>query len=387
MPLAEETQPTILSVDIQPGPGIDNQPFILHVTDGDGEPIAQRLVLRRSMVHIPLEMPPDTLACVRLTLDSPDLPYPGDARILNFRSRKVALGTAPQTTLTAPDIIAPDAPLGLGEGFHDLESMQAGLTRWIDSPATIWIDPGEDVVRVPRYLLIDLQPGPSAGTEPFIIEARGATRQGDRSYALWTRRTICIPLVLTLGMINEVTLHMETPRLAVPGDPRILNAMVFSMRCSDEPADSPATNAPASADPASLSDVADPAQLHFGQGWFSPEQSGGQWLRWADNDAVLWIAPPADLVDPVLELELEPGPSLDGRPLSIRISDESGRSLGSLELAQRDAVEIKLAANGPPPARLKLSCDTPRRALSEDPRILNFALHRARIIAADRKEP
>ncbi len=384
-PPARESHPMLLSIDIQPGPGIDNQPFELQVIHGDDEVIARRLVLRRTMVHIPLEaldLPPDSLHCLRLTLDSPNLPFPGDARVLNFRSRRVTIGESPAPSMTRPDVIEPAAPLGLGKGFHDLESTQAGLTRWIDSDATIWIDPGEDVVQVPRYLVIDLAPGPSAGAEPFVLEARGAVKHQHRSYAVWDRRTICIPLVLTLGAINEVTLHMNTPRLAVPGDPRILNAMVFSIRTADRPPSAPMGVDPMGADPGQGVDVADPSRFHFGSGWFSPEQPGGQWRRWADNDAMLWIAPPIEPDEQVLELDLEPGPSLAGRPLSIRITDETGRSVASADLSQRQTIAISLAPSGAPAARLTLSCDTPRKALEGDPRILNFALHRARMVPA-----
>jgi hypothetical protein len=344
-------------------------------------------VFRRQTVNIPLALAADRLHCVRLSLDSPNLPYPGDTRLLNFRSRSIALADHAAEAPALPDIAPADMGIAFGAGIYEVESTPAGPTRWLDNDAELWILPRADETAPARYLRLELQPGPSVGEEPFVLEVGGAVAGEGLRFAILGRQTISIPLALEAGAINPVTLRLDSPRRPVPDDPRILNALLFGAALADEPS---ATDAPAPAgESETMADVADPRDVRFGGGWFVPEQSGGQWLRWADNDAVLWVAWVAWVAgggagsELDLELDLEPGPSLGDQPLQLTIADAGGRALASERLEERRTIRLRLPKEGGPLYRLTFTTPTPRAAVENDPRILNFALHRLRMVRGD----
>jgi hypothetical protein len=379
MPPEGQAQPRYLALDIEPGPGVGQRPFLLRVGDAENPAFFQCAVLRRQTVNIPLALAPDRLHRLRLSLDSPNLPYAGDTRLLNFRSRGMALSADPVQSPTIPDIMAAEAPIAFGTGIYGVESTESGVCRWLDNNADLWIVPDAGGQPPPRYLRLDLQPGPSVGHEPFVLEVGGAVAEQRLSYPILARQTISIPLALAPGEINRVTLRLDSPRCPVPDDPRTLNALLLGAELSNEPA-------PA-AKPETVADVADPGEIRFGSGWFSPETSGGQWLRWADNDAVLWIAAPGEPPEPHLELELEPGPSLGKQPLLLEIVDVEGKPVASERLSERRTIRIRLPQGARPLWKLTLTTPTPRLAVKNDSRILNFALYRACLTDGDGLTP
>ncbi len=71
-----------LSLDIEPGPGVDNQPFMLELRNAEGKTLASAEIGRRGTITLPLEQPERR---VFLHTDQGGQRITEDLRILNFR--------------------------------------------------------------------------------------------------------------------------------------------------------------------------------------------------------------------------------------------------------------------------------------------------------------
>src|SRR5262249_38625730 len=74
----------ILSLEMQPGPGVNYQPFTLQVLDPTGRVVAQGMVAGREIVPLLLPLRPGQTESFRLRVPGGGRHIPGDARVLNF---------------------------------------------------------------------------------------------------------------------------------------------------------------------------------------------------------------------------------------------------------------------------------------------------------------
>ncbi len=74
-----------LSLEIEPGPGLRSQPFMLRVLDDAGRTVAAAEVKGREVVKIMLPIAQERSAVFRLHVDGGGHPTPNDPRTLNFR--------------------------------------------------------------------------------------------------------------------------------------------------------------------------------------------------------------------------------------------------------------------------------------------------------------
>jgi hypothetical protein len=345
-------------LDVQPGPGAGEGPFRLSALDATGRTLASQYLFHRQNFNFPVTLRAGELQRVVLHADrftNPPRRIAPDPRLLNFMTRRIeVVRTPPSTEAGGQDITGEQVKTG--RGWYTPERVDESLFRWLDTDADVWIESGEH-----RYLQIDLEPGPSLDNLPFSlrVEAEGGEA---RDILVLGRRTISIPLPRGAGEgLRRLTLRVEGPRRAVPGDTRILNAKVYAMRLADEPAEQ---GGPAEEVQGRGVDVA------FGHGWHDPEHIGGQWSRWADNDAVLMAALPADGGGKSgwMELDLRPGPSLGREPADLRISDSAGRVVGTVR-GSNGTVRLPLSG---PIDRFVLHVDSPGLPVRKDARILNF---------------
>jgi hypothetical protein len=77
--------PSLLSLDLEPGPGVKLKPFSLEVRDEDGRSLSTIRVKHRSIVRVPLASPSSSPARVRLHVDGGGTRIASDLRTLNFR--------------------------------------------------------------------------------------------------------------------------------------------------------------------------------------------------------------------------------------------------------------------------------------------------------------
>jgi hypothetical protein len=121
--------------------------------------------------------------------------------------------------------------------------------------------------------------------------------------------------------------------------------------------------------------------IGFGRGWFAVERwSDYHVFRWMDREAEIEFTLPA-IVDPVLRLELEPGPSACGEPVTLEIFHDK-RSLAAVEIeglselsipvtdrSLRQGIRFRVLGGGIP--------------IEHDPRILNLRVFSCRWVASN----
>lgn len=119
--------------------------------------------------------------------------------------------------------------------------------------------------------------------------------------------------------------------------------------------------------------VSENAPLGLGDGWYALEKYSGETFRWVNNDAVITVAA-ADAGSGLLSLELEPGPSMNGRPLVLKVLDNDGCEIRTTELHSRRRLEITLPVHAGPLNTFRLHAEGGGAAVPGDPRILNFRI-------------
>jgi ABC-type polysaccharide/polyol phosphate transport system ATPase subunit len=133
--------------------------------------------------------------------------------------------------VAGPELDSPmRSPLFVGSGWGELEAYGGEIFRWADSEATLVLpEPGE----VPRDLLLELEPGPSAARLPMRILATGASAAGIE-LSLGGRQTVRVPVAPTSA--GPVRLRLRTAEVGkpAPGDERWLSFRVFRWGWSDE---------------------------------------------------------------------------------------------------------------------------------------------------------
>jgi len=77
--------PGVLHLDVQAGPGLGGQDFMLQVVDEFGRSAASVPVVGRQSIRVQLPLSPGASAVYRLHVDGGGRAAPGDQRTLNFR--------------------------------------------------------------------------------------------------------------------------------------------------------------------------------------------------------------------------------------------------------------------------------------------------------------
>jgi glycosyltransferase involved in cell wall biosynthesis len=80
-----------LRLELEPGPGLDCQPFELQILDESGQQVAGALVRGREVINVILPTVPGRTAVFRLHVEGGGKSIPGDSRTLNFRIFKASL--------------------------------------------------------------------------------------------------------------------------------------------------------------------------------------------------------------------------------------------------------------------------------------------------------
>ncbi len=120
--------------------------------------------------------------------------------------------------------------------------------------------------------------------------------------------------------------------------------------------------------------VAEDAGVRFGAGWSSVENSDGQRYRWVEPKAEFSLERPASAA-PALQVIVEAGPSAGSKPVHVKIRDQSGTALASVEVAGRCTLRLTVPQQLSS-ARLLLTVQGSNLPLTRNPRILNLRILR-----------
>ena len=229
-----------------------------------------------------------------------------------------------------------EAPSRMGRSQQELRNPVLAVSGiyddgWIASSASVQLTqpPGSTVLHV-------------RGMEPLTDDAAFRTvlelRLGDEPIA---RRSLGLGDFDVFIPVPEgprprhVTLAFDRTQILPAGDGRRVGARLESLGFE---APDPARALPAA-------EIVDDLHVRLGAGWGKLQTLGGETFRWAENDAELLL----DLgraQDAVVTMLLEPGPRSGGRPLLLRVLDESGRQAGAIVLDRRGTFRQPLPLKG-----------------------------------------
>jgi hypothetical protein len=109
----------------------------------------------------------------------------------------------------------------------------------------------------------------------------------------------------------------------------------------------------------------------LGSGWYTLEVYQSASFRWVNNDAEIQLAQNGD-GDAKLELVIEGGPSLNGKPLVLQVFGDN-KLLQTTDVRTRRIVEITLPRRK---ITIRLHTQSENKPVLHDTRILNFRVFR-----------
>lgn len=246
------------------------------------------------------------------------------------------------------DIFRQGDPVALiGDGWHPVEYASDGKRfRWIARNARLNV---AQLTRSPYVIVMETEPGPSAGSKPFTL----AAYEDDvklTSASVAGKVELRLPGV-PKPLIRELTLRVEmaAPPIAAPGDPRDLSYRIFSLRLVREQAD------------------VVPPGIAVKNGWYPLETFAGETFRWVGTEATIEIESPNGSGG-TLALELEPGPGVGSGPFDLKVDYGNLQPL-TIKIKSRQQIEVPYARGI---KTIKLHAQGGGRRLPSDPRVLDF---------------
>jgi hypothetical protein len=409
-----------LSLELKPGPGVDNRPFRLSVRDKEGQDVASGLVAadgakcgqgwhgddrQRVLLRLPL-LPGETGRFTLHVDGDPSRSSVSHARsFCAYRCYWVPLAEAAGETLPAfrceevclvlPQDAAPtDGSVKFGRGWHHPEVILGQPLRWAANDATLIVRPRG---QAPKRLCLEVKAGPGVLDQPFELQVRNADgrivargpvednhKHGDNGWSYEKRQLLLLQVPIPPGQEQRLTLHVEGGDYPTPTDLRTLNFCLW--RCAwAEPWEPVPENAILS-DACRLDaeevwaptpeDILPADQgMRLGRGWQAVEQVQGERWRWAASDAELFLEMP--LGSPrSLEIELEPRAGFRSRVMNLEVRDGSGSLVASGPVQGRQRVTLALPIAPGRIERYRLHVRGEGRMVNRRPRTQRFRVFR-----------
>ena len=217
-----------LTIEAEPGPGLDSKPMELQVRGPGGAPLGTGKFAGRDTVVIRLwpELPQGSQAT--LHVEGGGKATPGEARVLNFRVFSAKLSRrAPENDKAPKDITRGEDPIKLAEGWYSYETFEGKSFRWVNQDAEFVMPKSSGLSRKVRF---DVEPGPGLDSKPFelrVFDVSGKQVAAGKVQQR-TRVDVVIPAVEGSG---DVTYKLRADRggKPAPNDARTLNFRVFAI--------------------------------------------------------------------------------------------------------------------------------------------------------------
>lgn len=114
--------------------------------------------------------------------------------------------------------------LTTGSGWHSVETYGQDTFCWISNDAELIVDsPSGDS----KTLWLEIEPGPSLNALSFKLQLLDGQDQVIQTHQVNQRQIIHLSLPTKIGSSATFRLHVDSPNLPVPNDPRILNFRIF----------------------------------------------------------------------------------------------------------------------------------------------------------------
>jgi hypothetical protein len=390
----------VLSLELQPGPGVERGPFALQIQDRSGRIVAQGLVAGREIVHLLLPLRPGRTETFRLRVPGGGRRIASDPRLLNFNVLRCfwsknweGIDALPQPEgshhlktedvymLAEIDIASPETGLRFGRGWHPVEMSNSEPCRWAGQDAALAVGAQE---RSGCVLSMEMRPGPGVGAKPFFLRVNDTNGQTVAQGMVEGRKTVHVLLPLRPGHEERFWLRADRGGKRIASDVRILDFRVSRCYWTQSWEVIPSSNQPADAfnfkteDPYELEeeDVASAEMgLRFGRGWHVVERNNGARYRWVGEDAAFAVRAP-DKPEQVLNFEVQPGPGVGHGPFTLRVHDARGQAVARVAIEGRKLVTLKLPVRAGQTERFLFQTEGGGRRIASDPRIMNFAVFR-----------
>lgn len=234
------------------------------------------------------------------------------------------------------DIVTGTGDVLLGANWLPLEFADGERFRWVTNDAAAYVPAIE---RIEHRVTVDIEAGYSL-PHPVEVEVFDENDGVVACATVSERRTFQLSLAAGGPKLHALRFHVQnTGTLAAAHDPRVLNFRVFSIR----------------AEPLRPDVVPFRDGFRIGRGdWYGLEESGSDTFRWVKNDAEIIVT---DARAQTLELEIEPGPGLRSRPLSLSVLGPDGRTLMHGVAEGRRRISIDLPRSESPPYAITLHAD------------------------------
>lgn len=271
------------------------------------------------------------------------------------------------------------------EPEHELSGVRALPFRWVSdariSAFTVWvIRPDSNA----KYLHFCAESGPSMDFRPLTIAARDGNRNLLGDYVVEGYSCHWVPVQ---GKVGPFSFSSDAQgRTISPIEPRKLNYRIFMVGLSDRVNDESTVATLTLANDIVRKDnrVSEnaPAKLQLGNGWYNFESFAGESFRWAKNNAEIVLFRRSRELQR-LELDVEPGPALGNKPLSLQILDARGLEIASALVTGRQTLNLDIPPGNEASQLLCIhAANTDNLAVSNDPRILNFRVFRIGVVSA-----
>lgn len=391
-----QVEPQALSLVMEPGPGVGNQPFELEVRDVDGKSVARGVVDGRQRVSLMLPLRSGRIECFTFHVKNGGQAVPFDARTLNYRI--FFCGWAPAFTsaaalvdttgsfhfkaedegvLYATDVAAIGQGIEFGRGIYYPERWNGEMHRWVGNNATLHL---HAPAGAPQALSMELEPGPGVGAGAFQLQVKDAKGQIVAQGMVDRRQRVTVALPLEPGQSGRFILHTVGAGHALPGDTRVLNFRIF--RCewnSHIPTVKNSHTVHFSVEEKgalALVDIATPELgVRFGRGWYPVETIRRETFRWVGNEAGIFVQTPAGPPQ-ALCFEMKPGPGVCYRPFELQVRDQQGQLVAKGMLNGRQRISLRLPLRPAHTEQFTFHVKGGGKVSTGDPRVLNFRVYR-----------
>ena len=222
-----------IALEIEPAGGLAGRPARLRVLDGRDAVVASALLQSgRHLVPLTLPLDPGRVGLFRLRAEPSDSPVPWDPVSGYLRVWAPVDATRPPSRrdVTPPpaDIAGNDPRVRLGRNWYTLDHFHGETFRWFDNDAEIVVS---RLPSGPLILELEVASGPGVGSgHPCRLSVLDRSGQALARATVGARATIRLPVTIATQPEETFRLHVEGGGQPTPGDRRILNCRVFSLR-------------------------------------------------------------------------------------------------------------------------------------------------------------
>jgi hypothetical protein len=228
VPDAGTASSNFLTIEAEPGPGLDSQPMDLQVLGAGGELLGTGKFLGRDKVTIRLWPELAQGGQASLHVEGGGKTTPGDTRVLNFRVFSAKLSRrAPENSNLPPDITRGEDPIKLAGGWYGYETFEGKSFRWVNQDAEFVVPKSGGLSRKVRF---DVEPGPGLDSKPFELRVFDQAGKQVASGKVLQRTKVDLVLPAVEGT-SDITYKLRSDRggKPAPNDPRTLNFRVFAI--------------------------------------------------------------------------------------------------------------------------------------------------------------